>query len=77
MYPNPNKGAFTLAFEIEPGTAIITIKNVDDEVVYTKDMPNFNGVFSDRIDISEQPSGVYFLTIEQGGKKVIKKVIYD
>jgi hypothetical protein len=66
-----------LAFEIEPGTAIITIKNVDDEVVYTKDMPNFNGVFSDRIDISEQPSGVYFLTIEQGGKKVIKKVIYD
>ncbi|MFT6149998.1 MAG: membrane-associated protease RseP (regulator of RpoE activity), partial [Saprospiraceae bacterium] len=77
MYPNPNKGTFTLAFEIEPGTAIITIKNVDDEVVYTKDMPNFNGVFSDRIDISEQPSGVYFLTIEQGGKKVIKKVIYD
>ncbi|NJN77543.1 MAG: PDZ domain-containing protein [Saprospiraceae bacterium] len=68
MYPNPNQGAFTLDFEIEPGATIIIIKNVADEEVYKKEMPDFNGIFSDRIDISQEPSGVYFLTIQQGEK---------
>lgn len=77
MYPNPNQGAFTLSFEIEAGATIISIKNMDDKEVYTEEMPNFNGIFSDRIDISEHPSGVYFLIIEQGDKKMIKKVIYN
>jgi len=77
MYPNPNQGAFTLSFEIEAGATIISIKNMDDKEVYAEEMPNFNGIFSDRIDISEHPSGVYFLIIEQGDKKMIKKVIYN
>ena len=77
MYPNPNQGAFTLNFEIQPGATIIRIKDVNEKEVYTNEMPNFNGIFSDRIDISEHPSGVYFLEIEQGDKKVIKKVIYN
>lgn len=77
MYPNPNQGAFTLSFEIEAGATIISIKNMDDKEVYTEEIPNFNGIFSDRIDISEHPSGVYFLIIEQGDKKMIKKVIYN
>jgi S1-C subfamily serine protease len=77
MYPNPNQGAFTLNFEIEAEATTIRIKDVNDKEVYTKEMPNFNGVFSDRIDISEHPSGVYFLMIEQGDKKAIRKVIYN
>lgn len=77
MYPNPNQGAFQLDFEIEPGETIVSIANVDGDVVYSKDMRDFNGVFSDRIDISNEPAGVYFLTIKQGEKKIIKKVIYN
>lgn len=77
MYPNPNQGAFTLNFEIEAGATTIRIKDVNDKVVFLQEMPDFNGTFSDRIDISEHPSGVYFLEIEQGDKKVIKKVIYN
>ncbi|MFK7946427.1 MAG: PDZ domain-containing protein [Saprospiraceae bacterium] len=77
MYPNPNQGAFQLDFEIEPGAAIVSIANIDGEVVYSKDMRNFNGVFSDRIDISDEPAGVYLLTIKQGDKQIIKKVIYN
>ena len=53
MYPNPNQGAFTLNFEIQPGATIIRIKDVNEKEVYTNEMPNFNGIFSDRIDISE------------------------
>ena len=77
MYPNPNQGAFQLDFEIEAGATIVSIANMDGKVVYSKDMRDFNGVFSDRIDISDEPSGVYFLTIKQGDKKIIKKVIYN
>jgi membrane-associated protease RseP (regulator of RpoE activity) len=77
MYPNPNQGAFTLNFEIEAGAITIRIKDVDGKEVYTEEIPDFNGIFSDRIDISEHPSGVYFLIIEQGDKKMIKKVIYN
>lgn len=77
MYPNPNQGAFQLDFEIEAGATIVSIANMDGKVVYSKDMRDFNGVFSDRIDISDEPLGVYFLTIKQGDKKIIKKMIYN
>lgn len=77
MYPNPNQGAFSLDFEIPAGATTITIVDVDGKEVFKKEMPDFNGIFSDRIDISEQPSGVYFLNIIQGEKRVVKKVIYN
>lgn len=77
MYPNPNQGAFQLDFEIEPGETIVSIANMEGQVVYSKDLREFDGIFSERIDISNEPSGVYFLTIKQGDKKIIKKVIYN
>lgn len=77
MYPNPNQGVFSLDFEIEAGATTITIADTDGKEVFKKEMADFNGIFSDKIDISDQPSGVYFLTIIQNDKKIVKKVIYN
>lgn len=77
MYPNPNQGAFQLDFEVEPGETIVSIANVEGQVVFSEDLRDFDGTFSERIDISDEPSGVYFLTIKQGDKKIIKKIIYN
>ncbi len=75
MYPNPNQGAFHLNFEIDPGATTIIILDVNDLEIYRNEMPDFNGVFSNRIDISQHPSGTYFLHITQSDKKIIKKIV--
>ncbi len=74
LYPNPSKGEFNLNFETAAAATILTIKNEKGDVVFIKKMANFNGVFSDKIDITNEPAGTYYLTISQDDKKLIKRV---
>ena len=74
LYPNPSEGEFNLNFETEANPTNLTITNEKGDTVFTKEMTNFNGVFSDKIDIRNQPSGTYYLTISQGEMKIMKRV---
>jgi len=74
LYPNPSEGEFNLNFETEANPTVLKITNEKGDTVFTKEMAKFNGVFSDKIDITAQPSGTYYLTISQGDKKIMKRV---
>jgi hypothetical protein len=43
--------------------------------VYYEMLGDFEGVYQNEIDISERPSGSYFLQIMQGGRTYSRKII--
>jgi hypothetical protein len=75
IFPNPNQGVFTLNFEGEAVATTILVTDITGQEIFKKVMANFNGTFNDRLDISGNAAGTYFLTIIQGDKKVTKNLI--
>ena len=74
--PNPNNGQFNLSFEL-PETTDTRIMVFDQmgRRVYEEVLRNFDGSYNNQIDISSQPSGVYFLIIAQRDKQFTKKIV--
>jgi len=77
LFPNPNKGQFTIQSSIESGKLSVEIYNMLGEKVYSQfniRNPTFN------IDVSSQPNGIYLyrvLTTDKSlvgeGKLIIQK----
>jgi len=61
VFPNPNNGIFTLESSVENGKSSVEIYNLLGEKVFShKIQSSESGI---RINISDQPSGVYFYRI--------------
>jgi len=69
LFPNPNKGTFTLRFTTESkAPTTVWVIDVSGKEVYREVIQDFNGSYDNRIDISNQAKGTYFLNISQGDK---------
>lgn len=70
IYPNPNNGEFTIAFE-EADEIAVEVFNLMGKRVYTESRSNnkFN------IDISDQPKGVYLVKINVDGTTFNERII--
>lgn len=76
FFPKPNDGRFTLAFDLaQQGDTELLILDMSGRQVYSEKLQNFTGHYENKIDISEQPSGTYVLSITQNGKRLADKVI--
>lgn len=73
--PNPSDGSFVLSFNpSELGPSLLRILDINGKEVY-RDQHNLQGKYSKQIDISNEPAGIYFLSISQGGKEFSKKIV--
>ncbi len=74
--PNPTDGQFKLEFELpeEKNTRVLVFDQMGRKV-YEELLNNFDGAYSNQIDISTQPNGVYFLIIAQDQKQFTKKIV--
>lgn len=71
LSPNPSNGLFNLSNP--DGVAIdVTVYNSLGKQVYQKQNDN---TLNSKINIENQPSGIYFVKLKAGGEEVIKKVI--
>ncbi|MGB1031559.1 MAG: PDZ domain-containing protein, partial [Flavobacteriales bacterium] len=76
FFPNPNSGMFNLNFQAaEEGQTGVFIYDQTGAVVYEEWITPQEGAYSNQIDISDQPSGAYYLQIIQNDKTFSKKVI--
>jgi hypothetical protein len=76
LTPSATNGLFNLAFNLPSnGNTIISIFNQSGRALYEYDLGNFNGEFSDNVDISQNGHGDYFLKIEQSGKSFSQKIV--
>lgn len=76
LFPNPNRGMFRLEFELpNRGETSIRVFNSEARLIYSFDLGEYQGNFSDDIDISQNGPGAYFLEIRQGATSMVKKVL--
>ena len=79
FYPNPSsRGRIKIHFGVpEKGELIIRVSNRKGKEIFRRYFENFEGIYSEMIDLSGQKDGIYLLEIQQGKKRVAKKMIID
>jgi len=74
--PNPNDGQFVLNYALqEAGPVQVQLYDINGRQVFAKSFEGNPGTYSEQINITEEPKGVYFLTVVQNGKSYAKKVV--
>lgn len=78
VYPNPNDGTFTIAFN-QKNEAKTSIQVVDAQgkVVYKEKLGSFSGSYKKELDLKKHGVGVYIVTVQQGGETSSRKVIVE
>ena len=75
IYPNPNKGSFTVQFESKSYAAIkVSVHDILGQKVYEKTFdstPHFN----QNIQLQNVSAGVYLVTVIDGNQRTVKKMI--
>lgn len=75
FYPNPNGGKFNLKFKLaDQGNTKVAIYDLQGNVVYNEELPNFTGAYDKAIDLSQQNRGVYIVRISQNGHTMTRKL---
>jgi subtilisin-like proprotein convertase family protein len=75
IYPNPNNGNFNIQFTSTSGNEIIVnVHDVRGREIYAKSYTN-NGLFNENLQLDTVQSGVYLVTVQDGSRKVVKKIV--
>lgn len=75
LYPNPNNGSFSVAFSSDSTNDVsIAVHDIRGRQVYSNQYKN-TGVFTANIDLQELQSGIYLVTVADGNRKEVKKIM--
>jgi len=75
VYPNPNEGLFNLEFT-EGTNALIKIYVYDftGKILFADELESSNGIYTQEINIQNEPAGIYFLLIKQNDASQTRKI---
>ena len=77
LYPNPNKGNFTVQFDSSSSNEIaISVHDMRGRTILNNKYSN-TGLFSQNVQLNQVQSGVYLVTVQDGDKKVVKRIIIE
>lgn len=74
-YPSPTFGPLNIRFEAEAVPTTLRIMDTAGKTVYSKVLNQFNGYFSERINLFGNTPGTYILSVQQGGRVSSKKIV--
>ncbi|MGZ4055295.1 MAG: T9SS type A sorting domain-containing protein [Bacteroidia bacterium] len=78
IYPNPATNQITIEFDlIETKNAVIEIRNILGQIVFTETVRNITGKQAKSINISEFSNGVYFVRLQNNNQTITKKFIKE
>jgi subtilisin-like proprotein convertase family protein len=77
MYPNPNKGNFTVQFTSQSETGVkVLVHDLLGRKLFDKDYEN-KGSFNKNIQLQHIQAGIYLLTVIDGDRKEVKKLVIE
>ncbi|WP_394757976.1 reprolysin-like metallopeptidase [Flavobacterium sp.] len=77
LYPNPNNGDFTVKFTSDTSNDIkINVHDMRGRQVYEKSFSN-TGAFNQNVNLSKVQAGVYLVSIIDGAKKTVKRIVVE
>ena len=75
IFPNPNNGNFTVQFNSISNNQIqIDVHDIRGREVFSKNYNN-TGLFNESLNLENFQSGVYLVSVQDGNKKIVKKII--
>jgi len=75
LYPNPNNGSFTIQFDSHSANKInIAVHDMRGRMIFDKSYAN-NGLFSQNLQLDNAQAGVYLVSITDGSKKTVKRIV--
>lgn len=76
VYPNPNDGTFTLAFDTpEAAVGTIEVFNVFGQVVFTEQVTGVTGVYTKQLDLREYGAGIYTVVLTSGKERSAERIV--
>lgn len=77
LYPNPNKGSFNVKFNSNSNNDIqIAVYDMRGRAIFEKAYQN-TGTFDQNVQLESIQSGIYLVNIQDGDKKVVKKIVIE
>ncbi len=77
LYPNPNKGEFIIKFSSSTGSDIkVVAHDIRGRKVYENSFAN-TGAINQSVSLNNVESGIYLVSIIDGGKKTVKRVVVE
>lgn len=77
LYPNPNNGNFTVQFESDSTNDVqIKVNDIRGREVFSNTYEN-SGLFVKSLELNNVTSGIYLVTVQNGNKKEVKKIIVE
>ncbi len=77
LYPNPNKGEFTVKFISSTGSDIKVVTNdLRGRKVYEKSFTN-TGTINQSVSLNNVEPGIYLVSIIDGDKKTVKRIVVE
>ena len=74
LYPNPNNGNFKVQFNSASGKISIAVHDIRGRKIFDKSYDN-SGLFSQEVQLDKAQSGIYLVSITDGTKKVVKRIV--
>ncbi|RLD41630.1 MAG: hypothetical protein DRI89_09350 [Bacteroidetes bacterium] len=75
-YPNPTDGQLNIQFDFEQlQHPDIRLLSIDGKLIFSETLSGTSGSYKNTFDISDQPKGIYILSIIADNKKVNRKVV--
>jgi S1-C subfamily serine protease len=75
IFPNPTAGPLTVQFDAEAVPTTVRIADMTGRIVYSNSLNQFDGHFSEEINLWKETPGIYVVSIQQGKKIQYKKIM--
>lgn len=77
LYPNPNSGNFTVQFNSDSINNVnIAVHDIQGRLIFNKKYNN-TGLFNQNIELNNTQAGIYLVTVQDGDKKVVKRIVIE
>ncbi|MFA7444319.1 MAG: reprolysin-like metallopeptidase [Flavobacteriaceae bacterium] len=77
VYPNPNNGTFTVAFDSQTSNDItISVYDIRGRQILSQQYQN-TGTFNQNISLNNVEAGIYMVNVEDGNTKEIRKIVVE
>lgn len=77
LYPNPNNGNFNIQFTSTSSNEVkVNVHDMRGREIYNKSFQN-SGLFNESLQLNNVQSGVYLVTVQDGARKEVKKIVVE
>jgi subtilisin-like proprotein convertase family protein len=77
LYPNPNNGTFNIQFTSSTSNEVkVNVHDMRGREIYNKSFQN-NGLFNESLQLNNVQSGIYLVTVQDGARKEMKKIVVE